>query len=188
MIFWKLFLGFLRVGCFSFGGAYSAIPIIRDVVLSYGWMNDEELAHMIAISESTPGPIMVNLATFVGSREAGLAGAAVATLTVILPAFVIILLVVVVLKNVLKNAYVKAALQGLIPCVTGIILATGLYMTVHTMLTSGAAGGIDLRDILLTVFLAALFFGFQPIFKKKLSPIALILIAAVCGIVVYGLT
>ena len=188
MIFLQLFLGFLRVGCFSFGGAYSAIPIIRDVVTGYGWMNDEELAHMIAISESTPGPIMVNLATFVGSRQAGLAGAAIATLTVILPAFLIILLVMAVLKNAIKNQYVQAALHGLIPCVTGIILATGLYMTVHTMLTSGAAGGADVRDVLLTVFLAALFFGFQPIFKKKLSPIALIVIAAVCGIVVFGLT
>ena len=65
MIYLELLLGFLKVGCFTFGGAYSAIPLIRDVVLSYSWLSDEELSYMIAVSESTPGPIMVNLATYV---------------------------------------------------------------------------------------------------------------------------
>ena len=67
MTYIELFLGFLKVGCFAFGGAYGAIPLIRDVVLSYGWLDDETLTYMIAVSESTPGPIMVNLATYVGS-------------------------------------------------------------------------------------------------------------------------
>ena len=80
MIYLDLLLGFLRVGCFAFGGAYGAIPLIRDVVLSYGWMDDDALAYMIAVSESTPGPIMVNLATYVGSSQAGLPGAILATL------------------------------------------------------------------------------------------------------------
>ena len=71
MIYLDLFIGFLKVGLFAFGGAYGAIPLIRDVVLSYGWLTDEALANMIAISESTPGPIMVNLATFVGATQAG---------------------------------------------------------------------------------------------------------------------
>ena len=75
----ELFLGFLKVGCFSFGGAYAAIPLIREVVSSYGWIGDEALEHMIAVSESTPGPIMVNLATYVGADRAGLLGAALAT-------------------------------------------------------------------------------------------------------------
>ena len=80
MIYLDLFLGFLRVGMFAFGGAYGAIPLIRDVVLSYGWLSDEMLAYMIAVSESTPGPIMVNLATSVGSSQVGFLGAVVATL------------------------------------------------------------------------------------------------------------
>ena len=71
MIYWDLLLGFLKVGCFSFGGAYGAIPLIRDVVLSCGWLNEEVLTDMIAVSESTPGPIMVNLATYVGSSQGG---------------------------------------------------------------------------------------------------------------------
>ena len=66
MIYLELFLGFLYVGCFAFGGAYGAIPLIRDVVLNYGWLTEEELTYMIAVSESTPGPIMINLATYVG--------------------------------------------------------------------------------------------------------------------------
>ncbi len=79
MILRELFLGFLRVGCFAFGGAYSAIPLIREIVLSYGWLTDDVLAGMIAISESTPGSIMVNLATYVGMEQAGVPGAVVAT-------------------------------------------------------------------------------------------------------------
>jgi len=93
MIYLDLFIGFLQVGCFAFGGAYGAIPLIRDVVLSYGWLTDETLAYMIAVSESTPGPIMINLATYVGSSQAGLLGAVLATLAVILPSFIIILVV-----------------------------------------------------------------------------------------------
>ena len=67
MIYWDLFIGFLKVGCFAFGGAYGAIPLIRDVVFSYGWLSEEVLMDMIAVSESTPGPIMINMATYVGS-------------------------------------------------------------------------------------------------------------------------
>ena len=103
MIYLELFLGFLKVGCFSFGGAYGAIPLIRDVVMSYGWLDDEMLTYMIAVSESTPGPIMVNLATYVGSNQAGFAGSAIATLAVVLPSFLTILLVTALLKTALKN-------------------------------------------------------------------------------------
>ena len=106
MILLDLLLGFLKVGCFAFGGAYGAIPLIRDVVLSYGWLSEDMLAYMIAVSESTPGPIMVNLATYIGSSQAGLAGALIATLAVVLPSFLIILLVTAILKTAIKNKYV----------------------------------------------------------------------------------
>ena len=97
MIYWDLFLGFLKVGCFTFGGAYSAIPLIRDVVRSYGWLSDETLTYMIAVSESTPGPIIVNIATYVGNSQAGFWGAVLATLAVGLPSFFVILLIMGVL-------------------------------------------------------------------------------------------
>ena len=87
MIYIELFLGFLKVGCFAFGGAYGAIPLIRDVVLTYGWIDEEMLTYMIAVSESTPGPIMVNLATYIGSNQAGFLGAVIATLAVVTPSF-----------------------------------------------------------------------------------------------------
>lgn len=104
MIYLDLFLGFLRVGLFAFGGAYGAIPLIRDVVLSYGWLSDEALTYMIAVSESTPGPIMVNLATYVGSSQAGFLGAVIATLAVCSSIhFIIILLVMIALKKLLKQ-------------------------------------------------------------------------------------
>ena len=108
MIYLELFLGFLKVGCFAFGGAYGAIPLIRDVVMSYGWLNDETLSYMIAVSESTPGPIMVNLATYIGSSQAGIWGAVIATTAVVLPSFLIILLVTVLLKTALKNKYIQS--------------------------------------------------------------------------------
>ena len=106
MIYLELLLAFLKVGLFSFGGAYGAIPLIRDVVLSHGWMSEEYLTYMIAVSESTSGPIMVNLATYVGSTEAGFLGALVATLAVVLPSFIIILLITALLKNAFKNKYI----------------------------------------------------------------------------------
>ena len=83
MIYIEIFLGFLKVGCFAFGGAYGAIPLIRDVVLTYGWIDEEMLTYMIAVSESTPGPIMVNLATYIGSNQAGFLSAVIATLAVV---------------------------------------------------------------------------------------------------------
>ena len=90
MIFIELFWGFFKVSCFTFGGGFGAIALIRDLVLGNGWLDDEMLTYMIAVGESTPGPIMVNLATYIGSAKAGFAGAAAATFAVVLPAFLII--------------------------------------------------------------------------------------------------
>lgn len=183
MILWDLFIGFLKVGLFSFGGAYAAIPLVRDVVLSYGWLNDDTLTYMIAVSESTPGPIMVNLATYVGSSQAGILGAAVATLAVVLPAFFIILLVSTLFYAVIKNRFVKAAMGSLSACVVGVVLATGIYMTAGNCFSAAA----DLRGILITALLAAILIGTKKFTKFKLSPIHLILIAACLGAVLYAI-
>lgn len=184
MIYWDLFLGFLRVGCFAFGGAYGAIPLIREVVLGYGWLTDEAISNMIAISESTPGPIMVNMATYIGSSQGGMLGALIATTAVVLPAFFIILLVMILLNAVLQNSYVQAILRGVKPCIIGIILVTGSDMVLRKVLPSGAP---DANALGLTALLAAILFGSKYILKKKLSPITLILISAVLGCVVYGI-
>lgn len=187
MIYFDLLIGFLKVGLFAFGGAYGAIPLIRDVVLSYGWIEEEMLTYMVAVSESTPGPIMVNLATYVGSSQAGFWGALIATTAVVLPSFIIILLIMVLLKKLLKNPYVQAILRGLKPCIIGIILATGVYMILQHSVGTVTRLKINMTAILMTIALAAVYFGSRKVLKKGLSPIALIGISALAGIVIYGL-
>ena len=187
MIHLDLFLGFLKVGLFAFGGAYGAIPLIRDVVLSYGWISDEMLTYMIAVSESTPGPIMVNLATYIGSNQAGFLGAVIATLAVVLPSFLIILLVTALLKTALKNKYVQAVLRGLKPCVIGIVLATGVFMVLSNCFGTVFALHVNVRGVIMTAVLLAVLFGCKHFLKKKLSPILLIVISAIAGMVVYGI-
>ena len=185
MIYLDLFLGFLKVGCFAFGGAYGAIPLIRDVVMSYGWLSDEMLTYMIAVSESTPGPIMVNLATYIGSSQAGFLGAVIATLAVVLPSFLIILSVTALLKTALKNKYVQAILRGLKPCVIGIVLATGIYMMMGNCFGTLFAIKVNVRSLIITVLSFASMFGYKYFAKKKLSPILLIVISAIAGMIVY---
>lgn len=187
MIYLELLVGFLKVGFFAFGGAYGAIPLIRDVVLSYGWISDEMLTYMIAVSESTPGPIMVNLATYVGSSQAGLPGALIATAAVVLPSFVIILVIMVLLKRILKNPWVQAVLRGLKPCIIGIILATGVYMILNHCFLNLRDFSVDLTAALMTAGLALVYFGSRKVLKNGISPIALIGLSAVAGIAVYGL-
>lgn len=186
MIYLELFLGFLRVGCFAFGGAYGAIPLIRDVVLSHGWLDDEALACMIAVSESTPGPIMVNLATYVGSARGGLPGALLATLAVVLPSFLVILAVTAALGSLLKNRYFQAVLRGVKPCIIGVILATGCFMTARGCLSPLAAPAPDLRPLAITLLLAGALAAWKPLFRKKLTPVGLILLSACLGVAVYG--
>ena len=183
MILLELFWSFLKVGCFAFGGAYGAIPLIRDVVLSYGWLSDEALTRMIAVSESTPGPIMVNLATYVGSSQAGLAGSLLATLAVVLPSFLIILLVTGAMHQALKNRWVQWALRGMKPCVIGIVLATGLSFLCRSVIVQSA---VDLRAVLMLLLLLAAKALLPRLLQRKLSTIGLILLSAVLGVLFYG--
>ena len=184
MILWKLFISFLQVGAFSFGGAYGAIPLIRDVVLSRGWMDDGALTHMIAVSESTPGPIMVNMATYVGSSQAGLAGAAVATFAVVLPSFVIILLVMIALRKLMDHPLFQAVLKGVKPCVIGIILATGIQLVLGNLLP---ADTLDGKAALLTILLSAALIISRKVTKQGIQPIGLIALSALLGMIVYGI-
>ena len=117
MIYLRLFLMFLEIGAFSFGGGYGMISVIRDAVLSRGFLTEEQLLDLIAVAESTPGPIAINLATFIGSSQGGLLGAFLATLGVVLPAFVIILIVASVLKKLINYGGVQGFLGGVRPAV-----------------------------------------------------------------------
>lgn len=185
MILFELFLGFLKVGCFSFGGAYAAIPLIRDVVINNGWLDDEMLAYMIAVSESTPGPIMVNVATYVGASQAGILGAVVATFAVVLPAFLIVIAITATFNKVMNNEWFQAILYGIKPSIIGIIFVTGLVMIINNLGYSFEMG-VDVKSAVLTAVLCVGYLGQKYIFKKKLSPIVLICISAVLGCVVYS--
>ena len=186
MIYLELLFGFLRVGCFSFGGAYGAIPLIRDVVRSYGWLTDEMLTYMIAVRESTPGPIMVNLATYVGSQQAGILGAIIATAADVLPSFIVILLITILLKALIKNRYVQAILSGIKPSIIGIILATGVYMTINNCIFISGAVSVNFRSLLITAILIAVIYVTKKRTKRNLSSIRLIALSALFGIIIYA--
>ena len=128
---------------------------------------------------------MVNLATYVGSSRAGLAGALTATLAVVLPSFLIILLVTILLKTALKNPCVQAVLRGVKPCMIGMILATGVYMICKNGIVMGE-GALAVRPLVLTLALGAVYFGSRKIRKGGISPIQLICLSAVAGIAAYG--
>ncbi len=186
MIYINLLIGFLKVGLFSFGGAYAAIPMIRDIVLEYGWMDEDALMNMVAISESTPGPIMVNLATYVGCSRAGILGGILTTIAVVVPAFTIIILAIIFMEKAPKNKYVSAVFHGMAPSIIGIILATGLYMLLKISIRPLMNDTADIRPVVMTALLLTVFYGSRKLLKKKMSPILLILLSAVMGVIVYG--
>jgi len=189
MIYLKLFLTFLEIGLFTFGGGYAMISLIRDKALAFGWLTEEELLNMIAVSESTPGPIAVNMATFVGSAQGGVLGSLVATLGVVLPSFVIILLVCAVVRNFLKYKGVQAFLQGVRPCVVALILATAITMALNTLFdftTVWSSFSLDVRGGIILAILVISSLVFKKIKKKKPSPILMILISAGLGMVLYS--
>ena len=174
----KLFLIFFEIGAVSFGGGYGMVSLIREIVLSNGWMTESEFMSFVAVTESTPGPIAVNMATFVGASQAGAPGALVATLGVVLPSFIIILLIAALLRNLLKYTGVQAFLGGVRPCIAALILATALTMGFDTLLGLKTLAG---------ALLCAVSFLVQKCVRKSPSPILMILLSAGLGIVFYGL-
>lgn len=190
MIYLELFLTFLQIGAFSFGGGYGMISLIREKVLMHGWLTEEELLNMIAVAESTPGPIAVNMATFIGSAQGGVLGSAFATLGIVLPSFIIILFIAALMRNLLKYAGVKAFLGGIRPCVVGLILATAITMLMSTVIGFGSIGdtlSVDFKAMIIFAMLIVLAFVTSKVFKKKPSPIVMIIISAVLGMLLYSL-
>jgi len=191
MIYLELFLTFLQIGAVSFGGGYGMISLIREKVLMHGWLTEEELLNMIAVSESTPGPIAVNMATFVGSTQGGILGSFLATLGVVLPSFLIILLIASLIRNFLKYKGVQAFLGGIRPCVVGLILATAITMLMSTMFRFKSIGDTiapDMNGLVIFAVIVAVAQVVKKIQKKPISPILLILISAGLGMVMYSMT
>ena len=189
MIYLKLFLNFLMIGALSFGGGYGMVSLVRETVISNGWLTESEFLNFIAVSESTPGPLAVNMATFIGSTQGGILGSFLATLGVVLPSFIIILLIAAVLKNLMKYAGVNAFLSGVRPCVIAMILATAIGMAISTLLGFTdiySALAPDPKSILVFAILWLTHFGYKRIKKTAPSPIIMILFSAALGILLWG--
>lgn len=191
MIFLQLFLTFLKIGVVSFGGGYAMIPFIQDEVISNGWLTADEILNFIAISESTPGPVAINMATFVGASQGGFFGALLATLGVVLPSFVIILTIATIITGLLKYAGVKAFLDGLKPVVVGLILGTGITIFLQVILSFANISSntlyFDWKALVIFTVVLLMHVIYKKQTKKAISPILLIIISAALGILFYGL-
>lgn len=195
MIFLSLFLNFLKIGAFTFGGAYGAIPIIRETVLTNAWLSEEQFSYFLAVSESTPGPIMVNMATYVGFTMGsashgvlgGVLGSALCTLGTVLPAFLVMILITTVLRRFINNPHVRAVLAAIVPCVTGIIVATGLYMLAELIFPAlpTSLGSFSLPTLIVAAVLIVFMEVYRRLRKKPVSPILLIVVAAVLGMIFF---
>ncbi|MEE1280073.1 MAG: chromate transporter [Oscillospiraceae bacterium] len=182
-IFLDLFLTFFKIGLFTFGGGYAMLPLILEEVELHGWLPQQALIDFIAVSESTPGPFAINIATYVGSELGGLFGSFCATLGVVLPSFIVILIVARCYEKFKESRYVKGALNGLRPAAIGLIGSAVLTTALEIFFPAGFSNilgivlSIEFISSLL-IFALALFL----ILKKKKHPIIIILISAALGI------
>lgn len=190
MIYLNLFLSFLMIGTVSFGGGYGMISLIREIVLKNAWLSEDEFINFIAVSESTPGPLAINIATFVGSSQGGFWGALCSTLGVILPSFIIILIIAAIIKNLLKYGSVNAFLSGVRPCIAAMILATAVIMALDLLFSFKSVGdkfSPDIKNLLLLAFLILFSAIYRRVRKKSASPIFMIILSAGCGIILFSL-
>lgn len=182
MIFLELFWTFLKIGAFTFGGGYAMLPLIQQAVLDKGWMPAEQLINFIAVSESTPGPFAINMATYIGTEKGGLLGAVCATLGVVLPSFVIILIVAKIFDKFKENRVVKGCMSGLKPAVVGLIGSAILSVVLTVFFPVGFSLAV-FTDVTTYIYLA-LTAGAVVLAFKKVHPILIICLSAVVGIAV----
>ena len=188
MFYLTLFLEFLKIGLFTFGGGYAMIPLIREVVLKHGWLDESQFLNMIGVAEVTPGPIAVNMATYIGSTQAGFLGALLCTLGVILPAFLIMLLISILLKKFMKNKYVQSALSGIKFVAIALIAASAITIFADVLfpytLNNGISFSINFVAIKMFVLIVAGYFLLKIILKKRPGPISIIIMSAIIGLMV----
>ncbi len=185
MIYLQLFIEFFLIGLFTFGGGYAMIPLVRETVIENGWLTEAQFYDFIGVCESTPGPIAVNMATFVGSDQAGVFGSICATLGVVLPSFIIILIIAIISGKFLKNKYVQRALKGIKAVVLGLIISTGVVFVIKTFgFVSINEFNFNLISTIILVLLFIIYYGYSFIRKKKINAILLIGISAILGIIV----
>ena len=184
MILLRLFLNFFKTGLFAVGGGMATIPFLQEMGHTTGWFTDADLTTMIAVSESTPGPIGVNMATYVGFQTAGLPGAVIATLGLITPSIIIIMIIAGFLQKFRQSKTVEAVFSGLRPASTALIAVAGLKVALEVLIRVGGETFHTFSIHFPSVLLAAgIFCAMRTKKLKSLHPIVFIALAAVLGIV-----
>ncbi len=181
MILWELFYTFFTIGLFTIGGGYAMLPLIQQRVLENGWLEEQAIIDFIAVSESTPGPFAINIATYVGQETGGVLGAVCATLGVVLPSFLVILIVAQFYEKFKQSRLVAGAMTGLRPVVIGLIASAVVSMAAQVFLPAGFA----LASVMnVTFVLSAIIFALMLVlvFVRKVHPIVIIVLSAVLGI------
>ena len=187
----SLFFTFARIGAFAFGGGYAMIPMIQEQVVGNGWITEKALTDFIAISEATPGPFAINISTFVGNSVGGVFGAICATVGVILPSLIIIIIVAMIMKKFINNKFVKGALAGVKPIVLALILSTALLLLVKVIFFNGNAikGDLqfDIKSFTLLIVLGGFMIIYHKVKKKSLGAIKLLGLAALFGLIIFSI-
>ena len=191
MIYLQLFLTFLKVGAFAFGGGYAMLSLIGDSVLKYGWMTEEELLNFVGVETVIPGPIAVNMATYIGYEQGGFLGALLATIGVVLPSFVIILIVAACIKNLLKYPPVKTFIASMRPALGGLIVSVAVTMALTVFFGIDTVSTINLsfdwRTLVVFAVVIAIPIIWKRIKKKEFSSILLVVISGVVGMLLFGI-
>ncbi|HHV27807.1 chromate transporter [Anaerosalibacter bizertensis] len=168
----NLFLSFLKIGAFTFGGGYAMIPLIeKEAVEIHGWLTTKEFIDILAVVEMTPGPIAINSATFLGYKVGGVLGSVLATTAVVLPSIIVIILIAHFLSKFKNSPYVDWAFKGIRPVVLGLIVSASISVAKNAF--------IDFKSVIIGGVL------FYLISFKKLHPILAIILAGVAGVLVY---
>lgn len=191
MIFLELFLTFLMIGAFTFGGGYAMLPLIEDAVVSKGWIDAETMLNFIAVSESTPGPFAINIATYVGSELGGaqggiigsLFGAFCATMGVVTPSYVIILIIAHFFEKFRSSKVISSALTGIRPAVVGLIAAAAVSIGMTVLFPNGIQNVVFDAKFFISLGIFALMTSLSFIKKIKVGPIVVIVGSAVLGII-----
>ena len=191
MIYLQLFLTFLKVGAFAFGGGYAMLSLIGDSVLKYGWMTEEDLLNFVGVETVIPGPIAVNMATYIGYEQGGFLGALLATIGVVLPSFIIILIVAACIKNLLKYPPVKTFIASMRPALGGLIVSVAVTMALTVFFGIDTVSTINLsfdpRTLVVLAVVMAIPIIWKRIKKKEFSSILLVVISGIVGILLFGI-
>ncbi|MDE6740302.1 MAG: chromate transporter [Lachnospiraceae bacterium] len=181
MRYLELFITFLKIGAFTFGGGYAMLPLIQEQVAAHGWLTDEELINFIAVSESTPGPFAINISTYVGMETGGLPGAFCATLGVVMPSFIIILIVAKCFGRFQESRVMKGAMSGLKPAVVGLI-AAAVVSTGKTVLFPNGLSlfSLSASSFIISILIFVLMFI---LILQKIHPIFIIILSGIIGVV-----